>query len=158
MSRTWGQGQDTGKGSLLLGFWRAGKSLPGLIYTNVVKLAKATRMEHEKNTENKREKMSKAYHWWCRWWPSPRSLCNGKAFQKLPKRSFCYYHLFAALEQAIKGGLDPWHLCSIVIGTLNSCQCSDYSFHTYRLTILPHLKMWLVKWNKFKLENLVVIF
>lgn len=34
----------------------------------------------------------------------------------------------------------------------------DYRFGPHSLAILSHLEMWLVRQNKFKLENLMMIF
>ena len=46
------------------GFWRLGMGLLVLIKENPEKLTETTGMEHERNLESKRDKMSTASHWW----------------------------------------------------------------------------------------------
>lgn len=52
------------RGRPLVEFLETWDEPAGLLKVNAKKLTKTTGMEHEKNIESKRVKMSRASHWW----------------------------------------------------------------------------------------------
>ena len=91
--------------------------------------------------------------------PFSRSHGSGEAFQRLPQ-SFLYYCLLSvALGIAIKERWAPsTYAEQLIIGALTPRQYWQFSFHPQSPTILSHSEVSLVKWNQFKLENLMMIF